>query len=95
MQALIFFGEVLLFMNWAPVGDMVLVSQCYLSIVAVSKLVRLADVTNLLQSQTKVYRAVELDHISPIPLSNVGKCHVFSTKREKFPNYQHCVELCW
>ena len=26
-QALIFFGEVLLFMNWAPVGDMVLVRQ--------------------------------------------------------------------
>ena len=25
LQALIFFGEVLLFMNWAPVGDMVLV----------------------------------------------------------------------
>ena len=27
LQALIFFGEVLLFMNWAPVGDMVLVRK--------------------------------------------------------------------
>ena len=29
LQALIFFGEVLLFMNWAPVGDMVLVRQIF------------------------------------------------------------------
>ena len=64
MQALIFFGEVLLFMNWAPVGDMVLVSQSYESIPAVSKLVRLSDVTNVLHSQTNVDRTVKLDHVS-------------------------------
>ena len=34
-QALIFFGEVLLFMNWAPVGDMVLVRQKHFSISSV------------------------------------------------------------
>ena len=27
MQALVFFGELLLCLNWAPVGDMVLVSM--------------------------------------------------------------------
>ena len=63
-------------MNWAPVGDMVLVSQSYESIPAVSKLVRLSDVTSVLHSQTNVDRTVELDHVSSKIIGRGKTCFV-------------------